>query len=225
MEIQLKWAYTVCSYEVISHLFWRKTKQWIDINSGKCAHYSWILEKIVFFKEPGEKWTATAFMIKSSSALNDSPNVWYKNKVQELKQQVTFPSLKTQMLIWCNNFISILEIKKINLEFGQVLQLQANQREFCLLCTVKCTIYMLKIKKRNKKNSTWLQKMADSFCSSWKSIQFTNDNINKKEKNIQTTVWFFGKQENKINQETLILTTKSKPLTSRLQKRETKKSS
>lgn len=56
--------------------------------------------------------------------------------------------------------------------------------------------------------------MANSFCSSWKSIQFTNENIN--ENIIQTTVWFFGKQEKKLK---TFFTTKSKTLTSRLKKR------
>lgn len=73
-----------------------------------------------------------------------------KNKVQELKQQVTFPSQRHR----CSSdaTISFRSLsRRINLEFGQVLQLQANRREFCLLCTVKCTIYMWKIKRRKNK--------------------------------------------------------------------------
>lgn len=146
-----------------------------------------------------------------------------KNKVQELKQQVTFPSQRHRCSSDATISFLIVEIRKINLEFGQVLQLQANWREFCLLCTVKCTIYMLKIK-RQKNKTTWLQKKwQTAFVHHEKSIQFTNENINKNI--IQTTVWFFGKQKKK-NWKTLFLTTKSKTLTSRLQKkRETKKSS
>lgn len=54
-------------------------------------------------------------------------------------------------------------------------------------------------------------------------MQFTNENINKNI--IQTTVWFFGKQKNKKqikNPITSFLTTKSKTLTSRLQKKKKK---
>lgn len=54
-----------------------------------------------------------------------------------------------------------------------------------------------------------------------KSIQFTNENINKNI--IQTTVWFFGKQRKnkiKIKIGKHDFTTKSKTLTSRLQKKE-----
>lgn len=39
--------------------------------------------------------------------------------------------------------------------------------------------------------------MVNRFCSLWKSIQFTNENINKNI--IQTTVWFLGKQKKKLN--------------------------
>lgn len=55
-------------------------------------------------------------------------------------------------------------------------------------------------------------------------MQFTNENINKNI--IQTRVWFFGKQKNKKqikNPITSFLTTKSKTLTSKLQKKKIKK--
>lgn len=147
-----------------------------------------------------------------------------KHKGTRVKAASHISITKTQMLIWCNNFISILEIKKINLDFGQVLQLQANQREFCLLCTVKCTIYMLKINKQ--KNSTWLQKkngrqllflMKNYTIYKWKHQQkhYTDHSLVFRQAG--------KKKKKKKNQETLFLTTRSKPQTSRLKKKERNK--
>ena len=64
-------------------------------------------------------------------------------------------------------------------------------------------------KKTKKKKKTDYKKMADSFLSSWKSIQFTNENINKNI--IQTTVWFSASRKKKKGKKkwNIILTTKS----------------
>lgn len=113
----------------------------------------------------------------------------------ELKQQVTFPSQKHTDAHLMQHFHFDPWDQELNLEIGQVLQLQANWREFCLLRTAMYNLHgENKRRPKKKKKPSWVQKkMTNSFCLSWKSIQFTNENINKN--NIQTTVWFFGKQK------------------------------
>lgn len=66
--------------------------------------------------------------------------------------------------------------------------------------------------------------MANTFCSSWKSIQFTNENINKNI--IQTTVWFSASRKKKKKSENIISHHKVKNRDFKTSKKgETKKSS
>lgn len=84
-------------------------------------------------------------------------------------------------------FILILDIRK-NKPRGSVkyFNFRQNRREFCLLCTVMYNLHVENKKTKKKKLIT--KKWQTAFCPREKSIQFTNENMNKNI--IQTTVWF-----------------------------------